>query len=322
MVRTTILRNIITEVRATAKKTEYAEKLMEALRAQVTELMPKHLVIEDIIASVSYLLGLQYGVGFRDNIDHLGNRRIRSVGELLQNQIRIGFSRMERNIRERMNAASDEEPTHPNQLVNTRPVSAAVKEFFGSSQLSQFMDQPNPLAELTHKRRLSALGPGGLSRDRANFEVRDVHSSHYGRMCPIETPEGPNIGLINSLAAADVKADASEDEKKAAMDAASEKAHKIADGCKNAVDFKIRVRANCDENYKKRMDEGEDPTTMTDLSKSQVETYNKEFAELCFNPETAENTPMVFQDSEGVGYYAALFEKAYLNETPSERSAT
>ena len=200
MVRTTILRNIITEVRATAKKTEYAEKLMEALRTQVTELMPKHLVIEDIIASVSYLLGLQYGVGFRDNIDHLGNRRIRSVGELLQNQIRIGFSRMERNIRERMNAASDEEPTHPNQLVNTRPVSAAVKEFFGSSQLSQFMDQPNPLAELTHKRRLSALGPGGLSRDRANFEVRDVHSSHYGRMCPIETPEGPNIGLINSLA--------------------------------------------------------------------------------------------------------------------------
>ena len=200
MVRTKILRGIIAEVRSTAKKTEYAEKLMEALRAQVTELMPKHLVFEDIVASVSYLLGLQYGVGVRDNIDHLGNRRIRSVGELLQNQIRIGFSRMERNIRERMNAASDEEPTHPNQLVNTRPVSAAVKEFFGSSQLSQFMDQPNPLAELTHKRRLSALGPGGLSRDRANFEVRDVHSSHYGRMCPIETPEGPNIGLINSLA--------------------------------------------------------------------------------------------------------------------------
>ena len=200
MVRTTILRNIISEVRATAKKSEIAEALMDALRAQVVELMPKHLIIEDIIASVSYLLGLEYGVGSTDNIDHLGNRRIRSVGELLQNQIRIGFSRTERNIRERMNAVSDEEPTHPNQLVNTRPVSAAVKEFFGSSQLSQFMDQPNPLAELTHKRRLSALGPGGLSRDRANFEVRDVHSSHYGRMCPIETPEGPNIGLINSLA--------------------------------------------------------------------------------------------------------------------------
>ena len=200
MVRTTILRNIIEEVRSTSKKADIAENLMNALRAQVAELMPKHLIREDIVASVSYLLGLEYGVGFQDNIDHLGNRRIRSVGELLQNQIRIGFSRMERNIRERMNAVSDEEPAHPNQLVNTRPVSAAVKEFFGSSQLSQFMDQPNPLAELTHKRRLSALGPGGLSRDRANFEVRDVHSSHYGRMCPIETPEGPNIGLINSLA--------------------------------------------------------------------------------------------------------------------------
>lgn len=199
-VRTSILRNIIEEVRQTAKKGQIGEALFTALRVNSTELMPKHLIIEDIIASVSYLLGLEYGVGSFDNIDHLGNRRIRSVGELLQNQIRIGFSRMERNIRERMNAVQEDDKTHPNQLVNTRPVSAAVKEFFGSSQLSQFMDQPNPLAELTNKRRLSALGPGGLSRDRANFEVRDVHSSHYGRMCPIETPEGPNIGLINSLA--------------------------------------------------------------------------------------------------------------------------
>ncbi|MBO4688767.1 MAG: DNA-directed RNA polymerase subunit beta [Clostridiales bacterium] len=200
MVRVSVLRNIISQVRASSKKSEIATNLMTELRAQVTELMPKHLTIDDIVASVSYLLGLQYSVGSKDNIDHLGNRRIRSVGELLQNQIRIGLSRMDRNIRERMNAVGDETPAHPNQLVNTRPVSAAIKEFFGSSQLSQFMDQPNPLAELTHKRRLSALGPGGLSRDRANFEVRDVHSSHYGRMCPIETPEGPNIGLINSLA--------------------------------------------------------------------------------------------------------------------------
>ena len=200
MVRVSVLRNIISQVRSSSKKSEIAGNLMNELRAQVTELMPKHLTIDDIVASVSYLLGLQYSVGSKDNIDHLGNRRIRSVGELLQNQIRIGLSRMDRNIRERMNAVGDEQPAHPNQLVNTRPVSAAIKEFFGSSQLSQFMDQPNPLAELTHKRRLSALGPGGLSRDRANFEVRDVHSSHYGRMCPIETPEGPNIGLINSLA--------------------------------------------------------------------------------------------------------------------------
>jgi len=200
MVRVSVLRNIISQVRSSSKKTEISANLMKELRAQVTELMPKHLTIDDIIASVSYLLGLQYAVGSKDNIDHLGNRRIRSVGELLQNQIRIGLSRMDRNIRERMNAVGEDQPAHPNQLVNTRPVSAAIKEFFGSSQLSQFMDQPNPLAELTHKRRLSALGPGGLSRDRANFEVRDVHSSHYGRMCPIETPEGPNIGLINSLA--------------------------------------------------------------------------------------------------------------------------
>ena len=198
-VRTGVLRSIISEIRS-AEKGQIAEALTEALKAHQYDLMPKHLTVEDIVATVSYFLGLEYGVGHLDNIDHLGNRRVRSVGELLQNQIRIGFSRMERNIRERMGAVPDISTVTPLQLVNTRPVSAAVKEFFGSSQLSQFMDQPNPLAELTHKRRLSALGPGGLSRDRANFEVRDVHSSHYGRMCPIETPEGPNIGLINSLA--------------------------------------------------------------------------------------------------------------------------
>jgi DNA-directed RNA polymerase subunit beta len=198
-VRTGVLRSIISELRTT-EKGHVAEALTEALNGHQYDLMPKHLTVEDIIATVSYLLGLEYGIGHLDNIDHLGNRRVRSVGELLQNQIRIGFSRMERNIRERMGAVPDMSTVTPLQLVNTRPVSAAVKEFFGSSQLSQFMDQPNPLAELTHKRRLSALGPGGLSRDRANFEVRDVHSSHYGRMCPIETPEGPNIGLINSLA--------------------------------------------------------------------------------------------------------------------------
>jgi len=198
-VRSGVLRSIIANVRV-AEQTNYTKALSEALAAKVYELMPKHLTVEDIISTVSYLIGLEYGVGHVDDIDHLGNRRIRSVGELLQNQIRIGFSRMERNIRERMGAVPDISTVTPLQLVNTRPVSAAVKEFFGSSQLSQFMDQPNPLAELTHKRRLSALGPGGLSRERANFEVRDVHSSHYGRMCPIETPEGPNIGLINSLA--------------------------------------------------------------------------------------------------------------------------
>ncbi len=163
------------------------------------ELLPKHLTHEDIVASVSYLIGLAHGIGHTDDIDHLGNRRIRSVGELLQNQIRVGFARMERVVRERMGTVGDITTATPQSLVNTRPVSAAIKEFFGSSQLSQFMDQPNPLAELTHKRRLSALGPGGLSRERANFEVRDVHHSHYGRMCPIETPEGPNIGLISSL---------------------------------------------------------------------------------------------------------------------------
>ncbi|MEI8200574.1 MAG: DNA-directed RNA polymerase subunit beta [Eubacteriales bacterium] len=198
-VRTGVLHSIVADARV-SEQTNYAAVLQAALTAKVYELMPKHLTVEDIIATVSYLIGLEYGVGHVDDIDHLGNRRIRSVGELLQNQIRIGFSRMERNIRERMGAVPDISTVTPLQLVNTRPVSAAVKEFFGSSQLSQFMDQPNPLAELTHKRRLSALGPGGLSRERANFEVRDVHTSHYGRMCPIETPEGPNIGLINSLA--------------------------------------------------------------------------------------------------------------------------
>ena len=166
-----------------------------------TELVPKHITVDDIMASVSYMINVAHGIGTTDDIDHLGNRRIRSVGELLQNQFRIGFSRMERNIRERMTLhAQDQENVTPQNLINIRPVVAAVKEFFGSSPLSQFMDQTNPLAELTHKRRLSALGPGGLSRDRAGFEVRDVHYSHYGRMCPIETPEGPNIGLINYLA--------------------------------------------------------------------------------------------------------------------------
>ncbi len=174
--------------------------LRQMLATRSSDLMPKHLTVEDIVASVSYLIGLEYGVGSKDDIDHLGNRRVRSVGELLQNQIRVGFSRMERVVRERMGTLPDLAAATPQMIVNTRPVSAAIKEFFGSSQLSQFMDQPNPLAELTHKRRLSALGPGGLSRERANFEVRDVHTSHYGRMCPIETPEGPNIGLINSLA--------------------------------------------------------------------------------------------------------------------------
>ena len=198
-VRTQVLRSIIADARMSGQA-NFAAVLQSALSSKVFELMPKHLTVEDIISTVSYLIGLEYGVGNVDDIDHLGNRRIRSVGELLQNQIRIGFSRMERNIRERMGAVPDISTVTPLQLVNTRPVSAAVKEFFGSSQMSQFMDQPNPLAELTNKRRLSALGPGGLSRERANFEVRDVHSSHYGRMCPIETPEGPNIGLINSLA--------------------------------------------------------------------------------------------------------------------------
>ena len=175
------------------------EALAEAIRKNVHELIPKHITKEDILASINYNMHLEYGIGNEDDIDHLGNRRIRAVGELLQNQYRIGLSRLERGVRERM-TTHDAEEISPQVLINIKPVQAAVKEFFGSSQLSQFMDQNNPLGELTHKRRLSALGPGGLSRDRAGFEVRDVHYSHYGRMCPIETPEGPNIGLINSLA--------------------------------------------------------------------------------------------------------------------------
>ena len=175
------------------------DELMAELRANNAELIPKHIMKEDILGSINYCLNLEYGIGQDDDIDHLGNRRIRAVGELLQNQYRIGMSRMERVVRERM-STNDPSDLTPQSLINIRPVTAAVKEFFGSSQLSQFMDQNNPLAELTHKRRLSALGPGGLSRDRAGFEVRDVHYTHYGRMCPIETPEGPNIGLINSLA--------------------------------------------------------------------------------------------------------------------------
>ena len=178
-----------------------AEEIEENVKKRVDELVPKHIILDDIYATISHFLNLCEGVGFVDDIDHLGNRRIRSVGELLQNQFRIGFARMERVVKERMNLQSqDMETITPQALVNIRPITAAIKEFFGSSPLSQFMDQNNPLAELTHKRRLSALGPGGLSRDRAGFEVRDVHYSHYGRMCPIETPEGPNIGLISYLA--------------------------------------------------------------------------------------------------------------------------
>jgi len=174
------------------------EELVDNINSRVKELSPRNIILDDIIASVSYILNLNMGVGNTDDIDHLGNRRIRSVGELLQNQFRIGLSRMERVVRERM-TIQDMESITPQALINIRPVAASLKEFFGSSQLSQFMDQNNPLSELTHKRRLSALGPGGLSRDRAGFEVRDVHHSHYGRMCPIETPEGPNIGLIGAL---------------------------------------------------------------------------------------------------------------------------
>ncbi|AOR22395.1 DNA-directed RNA polymerase subunit beta [Clostridium taeniosporum] len=173
--------------------------IKEEIKKNLSRLIPKHIIKDDIFATISYELGLPYGVGYVDDIDHLGNRRLRSVGELLQNQFRIGLSRMERVVKERM-TIQDQESITPQMLINIRPVAAAIKEFFGSSQLSQFMDQTNPLSELTHKRRLSALGPGGLSRERAGFEVRDVHHSHYGRMCPIETPEGPNIGLINSLA--------------------------------------------------------------------------------------------------------------------------
>ncbi len=192
-VTASVLREILDE-------NDSVEDIENALRAKVDELVPKHVTVDDIYASVSYFINLCEGVGFVDDIDHLGNRRIRSVGELLQNQFRIGFTRMERVIRERIGLQQESEKISLNNLVNIRPVVAAIKEFFGSSPLSQFMDQNNPLAELTHKRRLSALGPGGLSRDRAGFEVRDVHYSHYGRMCPIETPEGPNIGLISYLA--------------------------------------------------------------------------------------------------------------------------
>ena len=175
------------------------EELKSLIKRDIHDLIPKHITKEDILASINYNIHLEYGMGNEDDIDHLGNRRIRAVGELLQNQYRIGLSRLERVVRERM-TTQDQDGVSPQSLINIKPVTAAVKEFFGSSQLSQFMDQNNPLGELTHKRRLSALGPGGLSRDRAGFEVRDVHYSHYGRMCPIETPEGPNIGLINSLA--------------------------------------------------------------------------------------------------------------------------
>lgn len=175
------------------------ESIKEEIRKNIYKLIPKHIIREDIYATINYELGLSYDIGYKDDIDHLGNRRLRSVGELLQNQFRIGLSRMERVVKERM-TIQDQEVITPQALINIRPVAASIKEFFGSSQLSQFMDQTNPLSELTHKRRLSALGPGGLSRERAGFEVRDVHHSHYGRMCPIETPEGPNIGLINSLA--------------------------------------------------------------------------------------------------------------------------
>ena len=181
------------------EENEDIEDIKDAVRREIHELIPKHITKEDILASINYNMHLEYGLGNDDDIDHLGNRRIRAVGELLQNQYRIGLSRLERVVRERM-TTQDMEGISPQSLINIKPVTAAVKEFFGSSQLSQFMDQNNPLGELTHKRRLSALGPGGLSRDRAGFEVRDVHYSHYGRMCPIETPEGPIIGLINSLA--------------------------------------------------------------------------------------------------------------------------
>jgi DNA-directed RNA polymerase subunit beta len=191
-VRFVILKEILEEGLA-------GEELVKAIQRRKEELVPRHIIPDDILASINYLNNLAYGIGTKDDIDHLGNRRLRCVGELLQNQFRIGFSRMERVIRERM-TIQDIDIVTPQSLINIRPLTAAIREFFGSSPLSQFMDQTNPLAELTHKRRLSALGPGGLSRDRPNFEVRDVHYSHYGRMCPIETPEGPNIGLISSLA--------------------------------------------------------------------------------------------------------------------------
>ncbi len=186
-------------LRELMEENEDEESLKKAIEEHVDQLIPKHIILEDIMSSINYCNNLAYGLGTTDDIDHLGNRRIRAVGELLQNQFRIGLARMERVVRERM-SIQDLDIVTPQALINTKPVISSIKEFFGSSQLSQFMDQPNPLAELTHKRRLSALGPGGLSRDRAGFEVRDVHYSHYGRVCPIETPEGPNVGLINSLA--------------------------------------------------------------------------------------------------------------------------
>ena len=195
-VRFVVLRELLENASAEGKS---EEELIEDIKAAKDELIPKHIIVDDMLASINYLLCLAHEVGTTDDIDHLGNRRLRCVGELLQNQFRIGFSRMERVIRERMQT-QDRDVVTPQSLINIRPVTAAIKEFFGSSPLSQFMDQTNPLAELTHKRRMSALGPGGLSRDRASFEVRDVHYSHYGRMCPIETPEGPNIGLISYLA--------------------------------------------------------------------------------------------------------------------------
>ncbi len=177
------------------------EDIKDSIKTRIDDLIPKHITVDDMLASINYILGLAHDIGTVDDIDHLGNRRIRSVGELLQNQFRVGFARMERVVREKMTLqAQDTDIVTPQSLINIRPVVAAIKEFFGSSPLSQFMDQTNPLSELTHKRRLSALGPGGLSRDRASFEVRDVHYTHYGRMCPIETPEGPNIGLISYLA--------------------------------------------------------------------------------------------------------------------------
>ncbi|MCR5652543.1 MAG: DNA-directed RNA polymerase subunit beta, partial [Ruminococcus sp.] len=192
---------VFTLLQEILEEAENEEQLKEMLREKKEELIPNHITVDDIFASINYMNCLAEGVGNTDDIDHLGNRRIRCVGELLQNQFRIGFSRLARVIHERMTLQNqDVESMTPNTLINIRPVTAAIREFFGSSPLSQFMDQNNPLAELTHKRRLSALGPGGLSRDRASFEVRDVHYTHYGRMCPIETPEGPNIGLISYLA--------------------------------------------------------------------------------------------------------------------------
>ena len=186
-------------LRALMEENSDEEALKAAIRQNLDNLIPKHIYVDDVVASMSYCIGLNYGIGRCDDIDHLGNRRLRSVGELLQNQVRIGLSRLERTVRERM-AITDLDAVTPQQLINIRPVSSAIKEFFGSSQLSQFLDQPNPLAELTNKRRTSALGPGGLNRDRASMDVRDVHHSHYSRLCPIETPEGPNIGLIGALA--------------------------------------------------------------------------------------------------------------------------